>query len=137
MQHFYGGKYECLAELFNFGRWIWLLVVVFLRWVFFVLLVLKHEESSFYKFNLPGNLCFNAWKQLTSGLDWLCMEASKSLTDGSFGSTPGSCRPFPFELIKCKPGIWRHCFLYHWDVFTGLLNSYRCKNGRYERLVCQ
>ena len=28
--------------------------------------------------------------RLTSA--WLCMEASKSFTEGSFGSTPGSCK---------------------------------------------
>lgn len=40
MQQFYEAKYEYLAELFNFGRWIPSFVVVFLGAFFFILLVL-------------------------------------------------------------------------------------------------
>ena len=67
--------------------------------------------------------------KLTS--DWLCRDAIKSFTEGSLGSTPGSC-----EKIRCQDND----SILNWllEIHKWKLQyTYRCKNRCHKGLILQ
>lgn len=82
-------------------------------------------------------ICIEFECKLKPTSDWFCMEASKSLTEGSFGSTPGSCtRASLFSDTRREQTS--HDF--EWtskEEYEMISRTYSCKNGRYKWLIRQ